>query len=77
MATIDLDRITDHDIAAAVAMDDLDSACGMLQAIAGITDGGVAGVVFSDIDFDWPTATARAREAMIKHWLATERGYAF
>jgi len=76
MTVADIDKITDHDIAAAVAIDDLDSACAMLQAIAGIADGGVAGVVFSDIDFDWPTATAKGREAMIRHWLATERGYA-
>jgi hypothetical protein len=71
----DIDKITDHDIGAAVAMDDSDSACAMLRAIAGIADGRVAGIVFSDIDFDWRAATTKQREAMIRRWLATERGY--
>ena len=72
---IDIDKITDHDIGAAAAMDDLDSACAVLRAIAGIADGRVAGIVFSDIDFDWRAATTKRREAMILRWLATERGY--
>ena len=53
MATINLDRITDVAIATVAAMDDLDSARGLLQALAGIPDGdNIAASVFSDVHFD-------------------------
>ena len=42
------DAIRESDIATALAMDELDDACAFLQGIAGITDGGVAAVCFSE-----------------------------
>jgi hypothetical protein len=74
-STFDLRRnaITAADIATAVAMNDLDDACRHLQNIAGITDGGVAGMCFSDINFDWASATLGDREVKIRGWLQTER----
>jgi hypothetical protein len=57
-------------------MDDLDGACAYLQGIAGITDGGIAAVCFSDVTFDWARSGLHEREAMIRNWLQTERAYA-
>ena len=73
---INLDAIRESDIATALGMDDLDAACAHLQGIAGITDGGVAGQVFSDVNFDWRTADRAARERMVRAWLRAERAYA-
>jgi hypothetical protein len=70
MATIN--RITDVDIATAAAMDDLDSACGLLGALAGIPDGDIAASVFSDVHFDWRSASRTARAARIRSWLNME-----
>jgi len=53
MATINLDRITDVAIATVAAMDDLDSARGLLRELTGIPDGdNIAASVFSDVHFD-------------------------
>ena len=72
---IGVDAITDADIKTAVAMADLDAACLHLQNIAHVDDGGIAGMVFSDTEFDWATADAAERERMIRQWIATERAY--
>ena len=73
MATINLDRITDVAIATVAAMDDLDSARGLLQALAGIPDGdNVAASLFSDVHFDWRSASRTARAARIRSWLNME-----
>jgi hypothetical protein len=70
-----LDDIRESDIATAISMDDLDEACAYLQDIAGITDGGVAGQVFSDINFEWGSADHAARERKIVEWIKVERLY--
>jgi hypothetical protein len=49
---VNIDEIRDSDIAGAIQIDDLDDAVRTLQDIAGITYGGVAAAVFSNIDFD-------------------------
>lgn len=62
--------------AIALATDDLDAALAPLQEHYGITDGGIASVVFSDTTFDWSTASEAAREAMLGRWIAAERAHA-
>jgi hypothetical protein len=74
MAKINL--ITPQDIEAAASMPDLDAACLSLQEIAEIEDGGVAAMCFSDINFEWETATKDDRMAKIANWLETEKRYA-
>ena len=56
---MNLDAIRDGDIANAIGMDDLDDACRFLQDLAGISDGGIAAVCFSDLDFNWAKAGAQ------------------
>jgi len=73
---LNLDAIRESDIATALGMDDLDDACAYLQGIAGITDGGIAGQVFSETTFDWETADRVAREHVVRVWLRVERAYA-
>lgn len=65
----DIFRITEADIAAAVLVDDLDAAIRPLQDKAGITDGGLAGMCFSD---QWPVLNAAGRTLEIQNWLAHE-----
>jgi hypothetical protein len=71
-----LRRITEADIKAAALIDDLDDACGAIQQKAEIEDGGVAGHAFSDIQFDWATASHAERENRLHAWLKLERLYA-
>ncbi len=73
--TININAITESDIATAIAMDDIDDACSYLQDIAGITDGGIAADCFSDVNFDWARDVTK-RERMTRDWLATERAFA-
>lgn len=68
---IHLERITPEAIAVAVKNDDLDLAIAPLQNLAGITDGGVAGISFSGND-EWAAMSAEEREAEIEHWLEHE-----
>ncbi len=66
--------ITDDNIAQAVVMPDLHGALFYLQSIAGITDGGLAGMFF-DADFDWLAATIAERDGAIRDWLDSEANY--
>ena len=46
---------------------------GLLQALAGIPDGdNIAASVFSDVHFDWRSASRTARAARIRSWLNME-----
>lgn len=59
------------DITAAAQMDDLDAAAASIQAVAGITDGGVAGMC---LDYDlWGQHSPLYRERMLLAWLRLER----
>jgi len=59
------------DIVAAAKMDDLDEAAASIQTIAGITDGGVAGMC---LDYDlWRQYGSEAREKALLAWLRLER----
>lgn len=69
-----IDAITPDDIARASYTLDVDVAIRNLQDIAGITDGGVAGIVFDD--FDWPDASPVERLDRLYSWLNTERNFA-
>jgi hypothetical protein len=60
-------------IHAASKVDDIDDAIAPLQAVAGITDGGVASIAFSG--FDWTGATPTKRLGEIVRWLMLERHY--
>lgn len=71
-----IDAITPDDISRASYTLDIDVAIRNLQDIAGITDGGIAGIVFTRTDFDWETASPVERLDMIYAWLNTERAYA-
>jgi|SRR5215467_13321052 len=68
---VDVSAIKEGDIAAAIAMNDLDDACAYLQDIMGQTDGGIAGQLFSN--FDWNAANREEREAKIREYLAAEK----
>ena len=74
MATrANLDLVTPAVIAKAAQMDDPDDACFFLQEIVKVRQRRVAGVVFSDLDFDWTTATTQERIDRLEQCLATER----
>lgn len=62
-------------IAQAAAMDDVDDACRILQDAAGITDGGVAGVYFSQFDDpyrEWELAGHEGRVQMLSAYKEDE-----
>jgi hypothetical protein len=55
----------------------IDEACLAIQDALGITDGGVASVVFSGIeDNEWQKMTTDERRARLAEYLATEMNYA-
>lgn len=66
-------KITFADIEKAANIDDVDVALKGLQDIAGITDGGIAGIVFSDID--WKKESIEERHKILIHYLRVERRY--
>ena len=68
VAAIELD-----DIGRASQIDDVDAALLALMNIAGIDDGGVAGIVFSG--FDWNGASQSERVDQLAEWIRTERSY--
>lgn len=73
---IDLQAIKYNDVFAAAEMDDLDAACGHLQTIAGITDGGVAGLHFSGgEDKPWTSKDKGERVSALMGWLETEQQF--
>jgi hypothetical protein len=65
--------IKDSDIEAAAHMDDLDRAAKLLQDIAGITTGDVAGVCLNPKD--WEEADTEERLKLLRAWLKTEEAY--
>lgn len=71
---VDITRINNDEIEAALMVKDLDAAIRPLMDKAGITTGDVAAVCFSSVDWDGLTALGR-REA-ITYWLAHEAHYA-
>jgi hypothetical protein len=66
-----LDRITKDQITTAANTADDDDAIRVLQDIAGITDGGIAGQCFSG--FEWATSEPSERFARIVFWLHAEK----
>jgi hypothetical protein len=68
VAAIDAD-----DIARASYTTDIDVAIRNLQEIAGIDDGGIAGICFAD--FDWINASPVDRLDAIYAWIKTERRF--
>lgn len=73
--TIDLSKITPQMIQAAVLVDDLDAAISPLQDAAGITDGGVADMAFTQRD-TWEGVGKATREEQIKDWINLEKIHA-
>lgn len=74
--TTNLSAITEDAISAAAAMADLDAACLHLQTIAGITDGGGAGIYFSGpAGDDWAEHPAWLREFHLCEWINLERNF--
>jgi hypothetical protein len=63
-------------LARALREPDLDRACELIQDALDITDGGVAGLVFSalpeDGDGSWPTLSVEARGRYLSEWLHAE-----
>jgi len=66
-------NITMGDIVTAAKVDDIDAAIAPLQDKAGITDGGVAAVAFSGLD--WDTARINTRVVWIVRWVKLEQAY--
>lgn len=73
LAPTGIDLVKDSDIEEAAQIDDLDAALLPMMNLAGITDGGIAGMVFSDTLFDWETADMAAREGKLRQWVMAER----
>ena len=78
MATINRDRITDVAIATVAAMDDLDSARGLRNLRSTVICYGHHQTRphharrFSNVHFDWRSASRTARAARIRSWLNME-----
>ena len=68
-----VDAIHADDISRASYTNDIDVAVRNLQEIAGIDDGGIAGICFSD--FDWIAAMPVERLDALYSWINTERNY--
>jgi hypothetical protein len=69
-------RIRIEDVGRATQIDDLDAALLTLMKIAGIDDGGIAGIVFSDFGPEaWEQADQWTRVQKIAEWIRTERNY--
>lgn len=61
---------------AAASEDDLDDACRIIQDAMGQTDGGVAGIVFSDIEpEEWPHLPITERQRRMEEYAMTEFHY--
>ena len=60
-------------LAHAARNSDIDAALAPLMALLGITDGGVAALVFDEDG--WSDADPTQRLAMLHHWLETEDNY--
>lgn len=68
--------LTDSDLEAASAVDDVDRALYGLQEKAGITDGGVAGMVFAGgYEARWARASRNERLSMLREWVRVENAY--
>lgn len=64
-------------ITQAAAHDDLDDACRVIQCAIGQTDGGIAGVEFSDIQNEgWTPLPMEERIKRMGNYLRIERLYA-
>lgn len=66
----------------AVQKDNIDEACGLLQTSLGVTDGGVAGVCFSDVavdpeedGIDWAALDALTRHRRLCDYIKTELNF--
>lgn len=68
--------ITDDMLIQAAKVDDVDEALRGVMDQVGITDGGVAGMVFSKYEEDWPAADPHYRLAMLREWRDVEKSYA-
>ena len=65
-----------EDVGRATQINDLDLALQPLMKIAGIDDGGIAGIVFSDFGPEaWATADQWTRVQKIAEWIRTERNF--
>ena len=71
-----ISAITDQQLRAAAQLNNVDSACAMLQHIAGITHGDVAAQCFSDMNWVWEEESVETRERKLRLWLLAERFYA-
>ena len=66
----------------AVQKDNIDEACGLLQTSLGVTDGGVAGVCFSDVavhpeedGIDWAALDVLTRHRRLCDYIKTELNF--
>jgi hypothetical protein len=73
-APMNLDALTDANIAEAAAMDDLAEACTMLEKIAGIPEGAMIVRRIGEVQLNWHIFMEPAdRESALRHWLIVER----
>jgi hypothetical protein len=71
---MNLDALTDANIAEAVAMNDLTEACAMIEKIAGIPKGSMIVQRMLAAQIDWFVFMELAdRESALRHWLIVER----
>jgi hypothetical protein len=65
--------IVDSQIRHACEMNDLDDACLLIQNLLGVTDGGIASIVFSGMDWDNTLLTDRMNA--MRDYIKTEYAY--
>jgi hypothetical protein len=71
---MNLDALTDTDIAEAAAMDSLADACAVIEKIAGIPKGSMIVQHMLDAQIDWHAFMLPSdRESALRHWLTIER----
>jgi hypothetical protein len=78
--TIRVELATDNHVEIAAAINDLDAACAYLQHVIGQTDGGIAGMFFSDIDCPdaetkWKEIEIGERRDWLRYYLDIERAF--
>ncbi len=73
-APMNLDALTDANIAEAAVMDNLADACAMVEKIAGLPEGSMVVQRMLAAQIDWCVFMEPAdRESALRHWLTVER----
>lgn len=64
--------ILESQVRHACEIPNLDDACFFIQTLLGVTDGGIASIVFSDVTFDWSVESLQGRMAKMREYIRAE-----